>query len=56
MALIGGHGGALKKDTYLPFPQTQLMQNVHLTIMQKVFGMTTPSFASSTGIIPELLV
>jgi Protein of unknown function (DUF1552) len=55
LALIGGHGGALKKDTYLPFAEPQMMQNVHLTVMQKVFGMTVPSFAASTGIIPELV-
>src|SRR5678816_2718866 len=39
VALIGGHGGALKKDTYLNFTTPQLQQNVHVTIMQKVFGM-----------------
>jgi hypothetical protein len=56
IALIGGHGGALKKDTYLNFATPQLMQNVHLTIMQKAFGMTgTASFAGSTGIVPELV-
>jgi len=31
------------------------MQNVHLTIMQKVFGMQVASFAGSTGIVNELL-
>jgi hypothetical protein len=56
IALIGGHGGALKKDTYLNFASAQMMQNVHLTIMQKAFGMTsTASFAGSTGIVPELV-
>jgi hypothetical protein len=56
VALIGGHGGALKTDAYLPWPQTQLLQNVHLTVMQKVFGMTsTTSFAGSTGIAADLV-
>jgi Protein of unknown function (DUF1552) len=56
IALIGGHGGVLKKDTFFPWPQTQLLQNVHLTIMQKVFGMTSmTAFAGSTGIAADLL-
>ena len=56
VALIGGHGGALKKNAYINYPGTQLLQNVHLTVMQKVFGMTsTTSFAQSTGILPELM-
>ena len=56
LALIGGHGGALKKNAYINYPGTQLLQNVHLTVMQKVFGMTsTTSFAQSTGILPELM-
>jgi hypothetical protein len=56
LALIGGHGGALKTNTYINYPGTQLLQNVHLTVMQKVFGMTgTTSFAQSTGILPELM-
>ena len=56
LALIGGHGGALKTDTFLPWPQTQTLDNVHLTIMQKVFGMTTQtSFAGSTGLATDLV-
>jgi hypothetical protein len=57
VALIGGHGGALKKDTYIDYGATpQMLQNIHLTIMQKVFGMTsTASFAGSTGLAPELV-
>jgi hypothetical protein len=54
-ALIGGHGGALKKDTFVIYPGAQLLQNIHLTIMQKVFGMNTASFAASTGIAPEIV-
>jgi len=56
LALIGGHGGALKTNTYVNYTGTNLLQNVHLTIMQKVFGMTsTTSFAHSTGIAPEIV-
>jgi hypothetical protein len=53
--LIGGHGGALKTNAYFPWPQTQLLQNVHLTVMQQVFGMTgTTTFAGSTGVASDL--
>jgi hypothetical protein len=55
VALIGGHGGVLKKDTYVNYPGAQLMQNVHFTIAQKVFGVTAPSFNGSTGIAPEIV-
>ncbi len=56
LALIGGHGGALKANTYFPWPQTQMLQDVHLTVMQKVFGMTsTTSFAGSAGVLPDLV-
>jgi len=56
LALIGGHGGALKTNTYLPWPQKQTLENVHLTVMQKVFGMTSQtSFQASTGIATDLV-
>jgi hypothetical protein len=56
LALIGGHGGALKSNAYINYPQTQMLDNIHLTIMQSVFGMAgTKSFAQSTGIVPELM-
>jgi hypothetical protein len=55
IALIGGGGGTLKKDHFFPWPQGQLLANVHLTIMQKVFGLDVPSFGPSTGIIPDIL-
>jgi hypothetical protein len=32
-----------------------MLQNIHLTIMQKVFGMDTAAFAGSTGIAPEII-
>jgi Protein of unknown function (DUF1552) len=56
LALIGGHGGALKTNTFLPWPQKQTLSNVHLTIMQSVFGMTSQTtFAGSTGIATDLV-
>jgi hypothetical protein len=56
LALIGGHAGKLKMNTYLPWPQTQTLDNVHLTIMQSVFGMTgTTKFAGSTGLATDLI-
>ena len=56
LAFIGGHGGVLKKNTYVNYPGTQLLDNIHLTVMQKVFGMTSQTtFAQSTGIAPELV-
>jgi hypothetical protein len=55
VVLIGSGGGVLKQNMFASFPQTQLMGNVHLTIMQKVFGMTTATFPQSTGVISEIL-
>jgi hypothetical protein len=55
LSIIGSGGGVLKKNTYFPWPDGQILDNVHLTIMQKVFGINLPSFAQSTGIISELL-
>lgn len=55
LALIGGHGGTLKKNTFLAWPQKQTLDNVHLTIMQNVFGMTSTSFGASTGVATDLV-
>jgi len=55
VVLIGSGGGVLKQNVFANFPATQLIGNVHLTIMQKVFGMTNATFPMSTGIIPEIL-
>ena len=38
LALIGGGGGVLKTDQYINFPAAQNLADVHLTIIQKVFG------------------
>jgi hypothetical protein len=53
VVLIGSGGGVLKQNVFVP--TTNLMGNVHLTIMQKVFGMTTATFPQSTGVIAEYL-
>lgn len=55
IALIGGHGGALKMDTFLPWTAGQTLDNVHLTIMQKVFGLSQTSFGGSTGLATDLV-
>jgi hypothetical protein len=55
VALIGNAGGALKQDTYVPFVTPQQIANLHLTIIQKVFGGADAKFGSSTGIVPEIL-
>jgi hypothetical protein len=55
VALIGSGGGVLKQDTYLPFTTEQQMGDLHLTVMQKVFGCSDTSFGASTKIIPDLL-
>jgi hypothetical protein len=55
VVLMGGGAIGLRQNVFAPFPQTQLMNNIHLTIMQKVFGMTTATFPSSTGIVPDIL-
>ncbi|HEY0713887.1 MAG TPA: DUF1552 domain-containing protein, partial [Polyangia bacterium] len=55
IVLIGNAGGALKQDVHIPFPAGQQIANLHLTLIQKVFGISAAKFGSSTGIIPELL-
>jgi hypothetical protein len=55
VALIGSGGGVLKQDTYLPFATEQQMGDLHLTVMQKVFGCPDTTFGASTKIIPDLL-
>ena len=60
LALIGGggktaQGTVLKTNQYFAFPSEQRLADVHLTILQKVFGSPNPSFGASAGIIPTLL-
>jgi hypothetical protein len=55
VAILGSGGGVLKQDTYLPFTTEQQIGDLHLTVMQNVFGCTQTSFGASTKIIPDLL-
>ena len=60
ICLIGSGGGVLKTGQYMNFPAVKNLQDVHLTILQKVFGSTATSFGApqgsyTSGIIPELL-
>jgi hypothetical protein len=55
VAVLGSGGGVLKQDTYIPFTTAQQMGDLHLTVMQKVFGCKETSFGASTSIIPEIL-
>ncbi len=55
VAVIGSGGGVLKQDTYLPFATAQQIGDLHLTVMQKVFGCKETAFGASTTIIPDLL-
>lgn len=59
VALIGGGGKTsagtvLNTNRNIVFPQEQRLANVHLTVMQKVFGLPDQVFGSSSGSIPEL--
>jgi hypothetical protein len=61
IALLGGGGRTasggtvLKQDRHVVFAQEQSLADVHLTILQQVFGYTGASFGASDGIIPDLL-
>jgi hypothetical protein len=60
IALIGGggktaSGTVLKRDQRFMFGSEQRLADVHLTLMQHVFGCTDSSFGSSSGIIADLL-
>jgi hypothetical protein len=60
IALIGGGGrtaGAtvLKTNQHFAFASEHRLADVHLTVMQKVFGCPDASFGASAGIIPDLL-
>lgn len=59
VALIGGGGKSgsgtvLTTDRNIVFAEEPRLANVHLTLMQKVFGMPAQSFGSSSGPMPEL--
>jgi hypothetical protein len=69
LVLMGSGGGVLKQGQYIDFPATagpnmsgRNLQDVHLTIINKVFGGTLPIFGApmgayvgTTGVINELL-
>src|SRR5258708_40235196 len=55
--LIGGGGGVLKKNFFANPPgDGYFVGDIHLTIMQKVFGMNITSFGPpTTQILPDIL-
>jgi hypothetical protein len=57
---VGGGGGLLKVDQYVPFPSTQSLSNLYLTFLRNVFGsgaaVPETSFGDSTGTVPSILV
>jgi hypothetical protein len=60
LVLIGSGGGVLKTGQYLSFPSVKNLQDVHLTVLQKVFGSPVPQFGVplggyTAGIVPEIL-
>jgi hypothetical protein len=55
IVVVGGGGGVLKRNVYQRWTTPVQLADVHLTIIQKVFGAADTSFGVSTGIVPELL-
>jgi hypothetical protein len=63
IVLIGGGGGVLKQNAYMVLDGDApnggaRLSNLHLTLMQKVFGCTQTSFGvagGSTGVITDIL-
>lgn len=55
MVLLGSGGGVLKTDRHVVFPSDQRLADMHLTLLQKVYGIDTPKFGFSKGILPALL-
>jgi hypothetical protein len=60
LALIGGGGKSgnstiLKQNQHFAFANEQRLADVHLTIMQRVFGCKDAAFGASSGIIADLL-
>jgi len=54
--IFGGGGGVLKKNFFAVGPgEGYYVADIHLTIMQKVFGMNVTSFGPSTTILPDIL-
>ncbi|HEX3596583.1 MAG TPA: DUF1552 domain-containing protein, partial [Polyangiaceae bacterium] len=60
IALIGGggrtaSGTVLKMNQHFDFANETRLADVHLTLIQKVFGGSDASFGASSGIVPDLL-
>jgi Protein of unknown function (DUF1552) len=54
-AILGGAGLGLKQDTFVSPDSEIQLSNVHLTILQKVFGYTGTSFGVGTTLVPAIL-
>lgn len=54
-AIVGGGGKVLKQNHYLPFATDKQLADLHLTVLQKVFGYKQASFGASAGILPDIL-
>jgi hypothetical protein len=54
--VLAGGGSVFKNDYHNNFATQLPLANLHLTIMQKAFGMELTKLGYSTGIVPELLV
>jgi hypothetical protein len=55
VALIGSGGGVFKTDRHVVYPSDQRLADLHLTIIQKVFGINLDKFGASRGILQGLL-
>lgn len=60
IALIGGGGGKLKKNNHLRFGDEKNVADMHLTLIQQVYGSTmtqfgTPMGGYTSGLLPEIL-
>lgn len=54
--VVASGGSVLKADYHSDFPEQVPLANIHLTIMQKCFGLTQEKLGYSTGIVDGLLV
>jgi hypothetical protein len=55
VAIIGGGGGVLKKDTFVSTGSELQLSDVHFTILQKVFGYTGASFGAGKNVVGAIL-
>jgi len=54
--ILASGGSVLKKDYRTTFPGQARLADLHLTLMQKGFGVDIQKFGYSGGILPEILV